>query len=123
MDISISEAVKQLRKEYRESQQAFSTRLGMSMASVANYEVGVREPDGASAIKLARAAQQINRLDLQAKFDEIIRDAMGGLVAPIRNEDEHRKVRALQFVLFDPRFEKLRKPLGDLLAPVEAHLR
>lgn len=118
-----SEAVRQLRKEYGESQQAFSTRLGMSMASIANYETGAREPDGASAIKLARAAQQKNRPDLQAEFDNIIRDAMGGLAAPIRNEDEHRKIRAVQFVLFDPRFEHLRKPLAELLAPVEAHLR
>jgi transcriptional regulator with XRE-family HTH domain len=119
----ISEAVRELRKAYGEAQQAFATRLGMSMASIANYETGARVPDGASAIKLARAAADKGLLEIQRVFDEVIRDAMGGLVAPIRNEDEHRKIRALQFILFDPRFEHLRQPLNELLAPVEAHLR
>jgi transcriptional regulator with XRE-family HTH domain len=123
METEISEAVKELRREYGEAQQAFSTRLGMSMASIANYETGTREPDGASAIKLARAAAAKGRLDLQFVFDKIIRDSLGGLVAPIQNEDEHRKIRALQFVLYDPRFEHLRQPLAAMLAPVEAHLR
>jgi transcriptional regulator with XRE-family HTH domain len=118
-----SEAVRELRRAYGEAQQAFATRLDMSMASIANYETGAREPDGASAVKLARAAAAKSRPDLQRVFDEIIRDAMGGLVAPIHTEDENRKVRALQFILFDPRFEHLRQPLQELLAPVEAHLR
>ena len=118
-----SEAVRELRKAYGEAQQAFATRLDMSIASIANYETGVREPDGASAIKLARAAAGKGLLEIQRVFDNIIHDAMGGLVAPIQNEDEHRKIRAVQWVLFDARFQHLRQPLTDLLAPVEAHLR
>jgi transcriptional regulator with XRE-family HTH domain len=123
MSMETSEAVRELRRVYGEAQQAFATRLEMSMASIANYETGARQPDGASAVKLARAAAAKNRPDLQRVFDAIIHDAMGGLVAPIQNEDEHRKIRAVQFILFDPKFEHLREQLSELLAPVEAHLR
>jgi transcriptional regulator with XRE-family HTH domain len=118
-----SEAVRELRKAYGEAQQAFATRLGMSMASIANYETGAREPDGASAVKLMRAAAAKGRLDLQSVFESIVRDAMGGLVAPVQNEDEHRKIRAVQFILFDPRFEHLRRRLDEVLAEPEKHLR
>ena len=122
--VTVPEAVRKLRATYdAESQQAFATRLGMSIASIANYETGERKPDGASAIKLARAAAAKGLPEIQRVFDEIIRDAMGGPVVPIQTEDEHRKVRAVQFILRNPRFEHLREPLADLLAPVEAHLR
>lgn len=121
--MDIPEAVKTLRAAYGEAQQAFSNRLKMSMASIANFETGARTPDGSSAVKLARAATEIGRPELAAVFEEIVRDAMGGIIAPIRNEDEHRTVRAVQFVLFDPRFEHLREPLKELLAPVDRHLR
>ena len=119
----VPEAIRELRREYNEAQQHFASRVGLSIASIANYEVGIREPDSGAAIKLARAAADVKRHDLQLVFDTIIRDALGCLVAPIRNEDERRKVRALQFILFDPRFEHLRSPLNELLAPVDAHLR
>jgi transcriptional regulator with XRE-family HTH domain len=123
MSMETSQAVRELRKAYGEAQQAFATRLEMSMASIANYEAGSRVPDGASAVKLARAAAAKSRMDLQRVFDAIIHDAMGGLVAPIQNEDEHRKIRAVQFILFDERFADKRQRLAELLAPVEAHLR
>lgn len=121
--MNVQQAVKELRKEYGEAQQAFSNRLGLSLSSIANYESGMRVPDGSSAIKLALAAQRKNRPDLEAVFAPIIRDSLGCVVAPIHTEDEHRKVRALQYVLFDPRFEHLREPLAELLGPVEKHLR
>jgi transcriptional regulator with XRE-family HTH domain len=121
--MNIPEAIRSLRQEYGEGQQKFSTRIGMSMASIANYESGMREPDGPSAVKLARAALDKERPDLARVFENIIRDSMGGLVAPIHTDDEHRKIRAVQYVLFDDRFKELRKPLDKLLAPVEDHLR
>jgi transcriptional regulator with XRE-family HTH domain len=121
--MSISEAVRELRKAYALSQQAFATLLGMAIASVANYETGARVPDGAAAVKLHRAAEQKQREDLADAFVEIIYDAMGGMVLPIQNEEERRKVRAVQLILTDPRFDHLRKPLNKLLAPVEKRIR
>jgi transcriptional regulator with XRE-family HTH domain len=122
--MKISEAVRKLREAYGdESQQAFATRLEMSIASIANFERGARIPDSGSAEKLARAAIAKGRDDLQAVFDTVIRDELGGLVAPIHTEDEHRKFRSVQYILFDPRFQHLQQDLNKLLAPVEAHLR
>jgi hypothetical protein len=41
------------------------------------------------------------------------------LILLIRHAQERRKVRAVQLILFDPRFTHLRRPLDKLLAPVE----
>jgi transcriptional regulator with XRE-family HTH domain len=119
----ISEAVRALRKDYGLSQQAFGSKFNMAIASIANYETGARVPDGMAAVKLYRAAAEKQRDDLADAFIAIIYEAMGGMVMPIRNEEERRKVRALQLILFDPRFEHLRRPLNKLLAPVEKHVR
>jgi transcriptional regulator with XRE-family HTH domain len=93
MKITIFAAVRQLRKAYGETQQAFSNRLGMSIGSIANYEGGQRYPDGPSVIKLARAAGAIGRLDLVDVFQEVICDYVGCLVVPVENADEYRKVQ------------------------------
>jgi transcriptional regulator with XRE-family HTH domain len=117
------DAVRELRKALGITQQDLAVKLGMAVSSISHFETGDRTPDGSSAMKLYRAAQEANRQDLADVFGTIINDAMGHLVAPIRNADEHRKVRALQHILFDARFAHLREPLAELLAPVEAHLR
>jgi transcriptional regulator with XRE-family HTH domain len=44
---NLSSAVKQLRKRLGESQQAFATRLGLSIRTIANYE-GVEPHQGNS---------------------------------------------------------------------------
>src|SRR5262252_717544 len=121
--MTVPEAVRELRKAYGLSQQLFSTLLGMAIASIANYEIGARTPDGAAAVKLYRAAEEKQRADLADVFVDIIYNATGGMVAPIRNEEERRKVRAVQLILSDPRFEHLQRPLNKLLAPVEKHIR
>jgi transcriptional regulator with XRE-family HTH domain len=121
--MAIGEAIRELRKAYGLSQQAFATLFGMAIASIANYETGSRIPDGPAAVKLYRAAQQKKRDDLTDAFVEIIYESMGGMVAPIQNEEERRKVRAVQLILSDPQFRHLRKPLEKLLAPVEKHIR
>lgn len=123
MGMPIGEAIRELRQAYGLSQQAFATLFGMAIASIANYETGARMPDGAAAVKLYRAAELKKRDDLADAFVEIIYAAMGGMVAPIRNEEERRKVRAVQLILSDPRFAHLQKPLSKLLAPVEKHIR
>jgi transcriptional regulator with XRE-family HTH domain len=122
-----SEAVKALRGAYGEAQQAFSNRLHMSVASIANYETGARSPDAISARKLYLAALDIDREDLAAVFAEIIAEALGDQSGfwdvAIRSESEFRKIRAVQYVFHDPRFAHLQQPLAKLLAPVEAYLQ
>jgi transcriptional regulator with XRE-family HTH domain len=123
--VSTPDAIRELRKALGEkfTQQDLAVRLGMAVSSISHFEIGDRTPDGSSALKLYRAAQEAERQDLAEVFHSILNDAMGTIVAPVRNKDEHRKIRALQFVLFDPRYKHLREPLAKLLAPVEAHLR
>jgi transcriptional regulator with XRE-family HTH domain len=62
-----SEAVKELRKQLGESQQAFATRLGLSISAVVNYEGG-RTPTGRVLIALTRAAMEAGRHDLAHLF-------------------------------------------------------
>ena len=119
----VGEAIRSLRKDYGMSQQYFATYLRMSISSLANYEIGVRSPDAAAAVKFYRAADEINREDLVDLFASIYREAMGGLVSPVRDEAEQLKVKALRLILSDARFEDLRGPLNEVLAPVEAHLK
>lgn len=61
------EAVRKLRRHLGESQQAFATRLGLSIRAVANYEKD-REPRGRAAAALGRAAVEAGREDLAAIF-------------------------------------------------------
>jgi len=121
--MTVSEAVRSLRKEYALSQQEFASLHSMAIASIANYETGARIPDAVAAMKLYRAAQEKQCDNLADAFVAIIYEAIGGMVAPIRNEEERRKVRALQLILSDPRFAHLRRPLDKLLAPVEKQVR
>src|SRR5262245_13286221 len=118
------DAIRELRKALGKfTQQDLAVKLGMAVSSISHYEIGDRKPDGPSALLLYRAAQEAKRQDLADVFHTIINDSMGHLVAPIRDADEHRKIRAVQFILFDPRFKRLKKRLEKLLAPVEDHLR
>jgi len=122
---STPDAIRELRKALGEkfTQQDLAVKLGMAVSSISHYEIGDRKPDGPSALLLYRAAQEANRQDLADVFLTIINDAMGHLVAPIRNADEHRKIRALQLILFDPRFKRYIKRLEKVLAAAEDHLR
>ena len=61
------QAVRALREHLGESQQAFATRLGLSMRAVCNYEKD-RGPTGKSLAALAKAASDAGRLDLAQTF-------------------------------------------------------
>lgn len=61
---SPGDAVKALRKEFGQSQQAFATMLGVSIASIAHYETGSRSPDYRIGMKLLRAAKSRRRQDV-----------------------------------------------------------
>ena len=69
-------AVKELRKTFGESQQAFAGRLGLSISSVAHYEGGQRLPDYLVTLKLCRAACESDRKDLAAFFLQFINACM-----------------------------------------------
>jgi transcriptional regulator with XRE-family HTH domain len=63
----LSRAVRELRAHLGESQQAFSNRLGLSMATIVKYEAG-REPTGRALAQLAHAAAEAGRHDLAYLF-------------------------------------------------------
>jgi transcriptional regulator with XRE-family HTH domain len=65
--VNTTEAVKALRGHLNESQQAFATRLGLSIRAVANYEKD-RTPSGLALERLMRAAHESNREDLTDVF-------------------------------------------------------
>jgi len=69
MGLSIHEAVKTLRSRYGDSQQAFATRLGLSIGSIANYELS-RSPDLLSALKLHQLAFERSYDDLAKVFEQ-----------------------------------------------------
>jgi transcriptional regulator with XRE-family HTH domain len=120
---STPDAVRELRKALGITQQGLAVKLGMAVSSISHFEIGDRKPDGTSALNLYRAAQEADRQDLADVFATIINDAMGHLIAPIRNAEEHRAVRALQLVLFDRRFRRYQKSLMRVLAPALEHLK
>jgi transcriptional regulator with XRE-family HTH domain len=121
--VSISEAVKELRRSLGESQQAFAGRLGLYISSVAHYEGGDRSPDYVVVLKLYRLSCEIGRKDLAEYFLQLINAGIVPQVAvPFQNESERDTIRAVQAILNDARFEHLRGPLEELLTPVKAHL-
>ncbi|MEN6533142.1 MAG: helix-turn-helix transcriptional regulator [Bryobacteraceae bacterium] len=60
-------AVRELRKEFGETQQEFATRLGLAISTVVRYELS-REPSGEILLTLGRLAEEKNRRDLRDMF-------------------------------------------------------
>jgi transcriptional regulator with XRE-family HTH domain len=71
-----SEAVRELRTHLGESQQAFSNRLGLSIATIVKYEAG-REPTGRALLQLAHAAREAGRHDLASIFMRTLVRSLG----------------------------------------------
>jgi transcriptional regulator with XRE-family HTH domain len=65
------EAVRELRKQVGESQQAFATRLGLSIRAIANYETK-REPTARALAQLQVVAKEFKRKDLWDIFREAL---------------------------------------------------
>lgn len=65
--MTISAAVKRLRKHLGQSRQVFATSLGLSMSGVANYEAG-RTPEPIILLLLAETARKAGRPDLAEIF-------------------------------------------------------
>src|ERR1700722_12714497 len=71
--MNVNQAVRALRRSRRESQQAFATRLGLSISTIGNYE-RKRHPDTRSLILLTVAAREAGREDLVAVFSKAMDD-------------------------------------------------
>ena len=74
--MDLRKALKALRKHTRESQQAFSTRLGLAIRTLAFYEAG-RRPEPRVLILLARAAEDAGRRDLADIFLAALAQGLG----------------------------------------------
>ncbi len=89
--MELTEAVKALRARLNESQQAFATRLGISIRGLANYEKE-REPPLALLLKLAAVAREAGDEKLaevfQWSFYEQIAAATQGHRISFLQEDE-----------------------------------
>jgi len=112
-----SDAVRALRNSLGESQQAFANRCGLSISSVTHYEGGQRTPDYWVTLTLYRVACEAGRKDLATFFLGQINTRQ--VAVPFPMED----LQALQAIQYDARFQHLRGPLEDLLAPVKAYLK
>jgi transcriptional regulator with XRE-family HTH domain len=116
--MTVPEAVRALRDAYKESQQYFATRLKMSISSVAYYELGVRHPDVAAALKFYRAADDIGRHDLADIFADIVRLNVEYLPIQVATKAEYRQLRKAQMILNDERYAHLRVNLMELISQV-----
>jgi transcriptional regulator with XRE-family HTH domain len=89
--MKLTEAVKALRLNLTESQQAFATRLGISIRALVNYEKD-REPPLPLLLKLAAVAREAGKENLagifQREFYEQILHATEGHRISFLQEDE-----------------------------------
>jgi transcriptional regulator with XRE-family HTH domain len=76
----IQKAVKELRSALGKSQQQFANDLGLSITTVARYEIGTREPDYKSLVLFAQAAAGLHhagRNTLLDIFENALADELG----------------------------------------------
>jgi transcriptional regulator with XRE-family HTH domain len=89
--MKLTEAVKALRLGLSESQQAFATRLGISIRALVNYEKD-REPPLALLLKLSAVAREAGKENLAGIFEwafyEQISNATAGHLISFLQEDE-----------------------------------
>src|SRR5271170_7863018 len=82
MDLVVA-AVKALRHELGDSQQAFANRLGLSIRAIANYEKD-RKPTGMALASLARVASDAGKHDLTSTFMLALVEELGRKGIPLR---------------------------------------
>jgi transcriptional regulator with XRE-family HTH domain len=74
--MDVATAIKKLRAQYGDSQQAFAARVGLSIRAIANYEKD-RVPTLRLLAKLAQFARRADRQDLEGVFAESIAKQIG----------------------------------------------
>ena len=65
----IAQAIKELRNHLQESQQDFSHRLGVTLATISRYE-SIKPPKGPIIMRFADLSQTVGRADLAAIFEQ-----------------------------------------------------
>jgi len=80
-------AIKQLREQLGESQQAFATRLGLSVRAIANYEAG-RKPTPAVLAQLAQISYDFGTKEVARVFTRSYREACGSRLAGCTAEEQ-----------------------------------
>ena len=90
--MTVSEAVKALRERLHESQQAFATRLGISIRGLVNYEK-YRAPPLVLLLKLAAVARDAGETELAyafewAFYDEVAKATMGHRISYLLGVDD-----------------------------------
>jgi transcriptional regulator with XRE-family HTH domain len=74
--MNLATAIKELRTQHGDSQQAFAARMGLSIRAIANYEKD-RVPTLSVLARLAQVARQADRQDLEGVFAESIANQIG----------------------------------------------
>jgi transcriptional regulator with XRE-family HTH domain len=88
--VDLIQAVRELREHLNYSQQAFASRLGLSIRAVANYEKD-RQPSGKALAELAHLAKDSGRGDLAQMFASALARELGyGPGAEVKILDLHR---------------------------------
>ena len=86
----IKDRIKKIRKEKKMTQEDFSKKLGLARNSIANYEIGRREPTNAIIVSICR------EFDVN---EEWLRTGEGEMFIQIPEEDE---TAALVYDLLGP---------------------
>lgn len=124
--ITVPEAVRQLRTSLGESQQAFAYRMKAAIRTIARYET-VRPPKGKALAAFMQLAASNNLPALESVFNRALRDEIGvGLRDGHFPLEENERVisAALVGVLRNARhLPELRKPCEDVLAAITAGYR
>ena len=115
--LAVASAIKKLRSSLGDSQQAFATRLGLSVRAIANYEGG-RQPGGEILLDLHRLAVASHLNDVQRVFAAAFRNTTSGRIEPM-NDEERALVRMVVYLLrnreFVPKWPRLAQELVDSL--------
>jgi transcriptional regulator with XRE-family HTH domain len=84
--MDLAKAVRDLRSLTGDSQQAFASRLGLSMRAIANYEKD-RIPTGRALYQLSILARELDRPDLADGFSSALSAQLKDTVEPLTAEE------------------------------------
>lgn len=97
----LSSAVVRLRKALGDTQQAFASRLGTAITTVARYET-IRPPRGNALVQFTQLAKSKGELELAKVFEDALSEEFGGPVRVERPEpDYHHSLPWDEIEMFD----------------------
>ena len=125
----ITAAIREIRKHFGQSQEAFADRLGLSLRALASYESGDRKPTLPGMIQLMKTADAGGRTDLGTVFQKAAEKELGHSIMRVAlsktvelAEGEEEDVDAVLSILrFKGKmYADLRMKLKTLIEPVKA---